>query len=284
MSVLLVPLAVFLINETTKDIFVLPSDAVSAVEGAKPCAPIKTNIVANTFTSATLDQMCTSLTQTLLPKIGSVVKTGFSSEHAQKIGGMIRSLQTAPAIRANAPLWPPEIPFSLSGLTSPEGMTLVFGVKIAGNQAVVLDRIDVWSNINGNFTRTYWSRSLNDPTYSSTMGRITARVGSQIQRVWKGAKVTRQPEENLKIIVDKKISERELAVIENVLKTQLKVAPELLMLPVDVNKDGIVYATAVGKARRSDVAGRLSKELPVFQTSTLSEGPADIKVMLGAPQ
>jgi hypothetical protein len=228
--------------------------------------------------------MCTSLTQGLLPKIGAVMKTSLSGEHAQAMGTIIRGLQNVPSLRSNAPVWPPEIPFTLSGLTAPEGMNLVFGVKISGNQAVVLDRIDVWSNANGAFTRTYWSRSMNDPTYSSSLARVTARVGSQIQRVWKGAKTSIRTDDTLKILVDKKISERELAVIENVLKSQLKGSADLLISPVDVRGDGIIYATAVLKSKRSEVSARLAKELPVFQTSVLNEGPADLKVMLGAPQ
>jgi hypothetical protein len=160
-------------------------------------------------------------------------------------------------------------------------MNVVLGVKIAGSQAVVLDRIDVWSSLNGSFTRTYWSRPMNDPTYSSTMARVIARVGSQIQRVWKASRNAGPTEQNLRILVDKKISEREIAVIENVLKSQIKSFTEPLISPVEVSKDGIIYATPVGKAKRPEVVARLAKDLPVFQTTTLSEGPADIKMMLG---
>lgn len=284
MTVALIPLAVFLINETTKEIFVLPPEAARSIEGTKPCAPIKANITATTFSAATLDQMCTSLAQSLLPRVNGVMKTSLSSDHAREMAATIRSLQLAPTLRPNAPVWPPEIPFTLAGLTEPKGMNMVFGVRMNANQAVVLERIDLWSSVNKRFTRTYWSRSMNDPTYSSSLARITMRMGAQVSRAWKSQQAIKQNPDTLNLLVDKKISEREMAIIENVLKAQVKGAAESVISPAEVRKDGIIYRTSAAKSKQSEIVARLSRELPALQTRSLTEGPVDVTIMFGAPQ
>lgn len=283
MTAALIPLAMFLVNETTRDIYVLPPEAAAQIEGAKPCAPFKANITATTFSNANLDQMCTSLAQSLFPKVASVMKTTWSPEHAQSVGHVIRSLQTVPNLRADVQVWPPEIPFSLAGLTSSSGMNLVFGVKTPDKAPAVLERVDVWSSTEDRFVRTYWSRSMNDPTYSSSQARIMARVGSSIQRSWKAKSGPGDKPDVLKILVDKKISEREIAVIENVVKAYSKGAGDGSIAPVEVRKDGIVYQIAVGRARQVEIVNRLNRELPTFKSLSLADGPVDISVLMAAP-
>lgn len=283
MSAALIPLALFLINETTKDIYVLPGEAAAQIEGARPCAPIKTNIASTTFSVSTLDQFCTSVAQGLIPRVNSVVKTTWSMEHAQSVGGVIRSLQFLPNLRADVPIWPPEIPFSLAGLTTAAGMSIVVGVKTPDKQPALIERLDVWSRLDERFTRAYWSRSMNDPTYASTQARIIARMGTYIQRAWKSQPVFKEKPEMMRILVDKKISERELAVIESMIKAYSKGAPESAISPIEVRREGIVYQTFAGKNRQADILNRLSRELPAFRAQALTEGPADVSVMLATP-
>lgn len=283
MSAVLVPLAMFLVNETTKDVYVLPPEAAASIEGAKPCAPLKASIAATTFTAAMLDQLCTVTAQGLLPKINSQFKTSWSVEHAQSVGQAIRALQTLPNLRPDAPVWPPEIPFSLSGLTSSTGMSVVIGVKTPDKQPAIVERIDAWSSADERLTRAYWSRSMNDPTYSFSHTRVVGRMGLIIQRAWKGQSKPIQRIETLKVLVDKKISEREIALIENVVKAYTKGAGDNPIAPVEVRKDGIVYQTAAGRVRLNDIVTRLQRDLPAFKSQALADGPADISVMLPAP-
>ncbi|MEN9809326.1 MAG: hypothetical protein RLZZ488_893 [Pseudomonadota bacterium] len=283
MSAFLVPLAMFLINETTKDVYVLPPEAAANIEGAKPCAPLKATIAATTFTAAMLDQLCTVTAQGLLPKISSQTKTSWSVEHAQTVGQAIRSLQSLPNLRSDAPAWPPEIPFSLSGLTSSSGMSVVIGVKTPDKQPAIIERIDAWSNVDDRLTRAYWSRSMNDPTYAFSQPRIIGRMGLFIQRAWKGQSKSNQRIETLKVLVDKKISEREIALIESVVKAYAKGAGDNPIAPVEVRKDGIVYQTAAGRVRLNDIVARLQRDLPAFKSQALADGPADISIMLSSP-
>lgn len=284
MSSSLVPLAIFLLNETTKDIYVLPPEAAVQIEGARPCAPIKTNITAATFFSSTLDQMCTSVAQSLLPRVNSMFKISLSTDHATAVGAAIRALQTVPGLRNEAPVWPPEIPFTLSGLTSSSGMNILIGVRTADKQAAILERIDVWSSLNDRLTRTYWSRSLNDPTYSSVPSRILTRVSTSIQRAWKKQSSIAENQEALRIIIDKKVSERELTVIENILKAHGKRSEEIVFFPTEVRPEGIVYQTSVKKSKLFAVVGQLARELPTFRSQSLDKNPVNISVMSASSQ
>ncbi|NBW80497.1 hypothetical protein EBR21_01970 [bacterium] len=283
MSAALLPLAMFLINESTRDIYVLPPEAAEKLPGVKPCAAINSNISATVFSPATLDQMCTSLAQGLLPKVNSVTKTNWSVDSAKVIGSAILALQSAPGLRTEAPVWPPEIPFSMAGLTSTNGMNLVVGIKIADKVPALVERVDVWSNIEGRFTRVYWSRSMNDPTYTSSQTRIIQRVGSYISRAWKSQSLLADKPETLKLLVDKKISEKEMAIVESVLKAYSKGASEVSVSPTEVRKDGIIFRTSTNKSKQAEVVARLARELPALKTQAVNDGSIDVSVMLSAP-
>lgn len=278
----LIPLAIFLLNETTNDLYVLPPEAASQVDVARPCAPMKATITAMTFSASTLDQMCTQLAQNLVPKVNALIKTQFSVEHAQAIGKAIRALQTAPGLRSELSVWPPEIPFSLSGLTASEGMTLFFGVKPADKQATSIERVDIWSNIEGRFSRAYWSRSMHDPMYLSPQSRILSRVTSFIQRTWKTQTkaIEKDKSKVLRILVDKKISDKELNTIESVVRASTKGAIDNALSPVEVRKDGIIYQTLAAKAKQDDIVARLARELPTFRTQVIEDDAVDVSVLL----
>ncbi|NBO39446.1 hypothetical protein EBU99_12785 [bacterium] len=280
----LVPLAMFLVNETTRDIYALPAEAAARIEGAKPCASIRTNITATEFSVASLDQMCASLAQGLLPKINSTVKTTWSSEHGAEIGGLIRSLQNLPSLRREAQVWPPEIPFTLSGLSRPVGMTVVFGVKVIDKQPVLLERVDLWSQVDGRFLRNYWSRSIHDPTRSAPVAKVLQRVGSNLQRLRKGSATPPVRQESIRVLVDKKISERELASLENVIKALGKGTADTNLVPIDVRKEGLVYQTQIARSKLDDVVGRLQRELPAFKAESVEEGPFDVRLVIAAPR
>jgi hypothetical protein len=281
-----VSLAMFLINETTKEIYTLPAEADGKLSWAKPCAPFKTTITASTFSSATLDQMCTSLAQSLLPRISGVLKTTWSNELMRTNGTTIYNLQSAPVLRSDAQLWPPEIPFSLTGLTAVNGMNIVVGVKIPEKTPATLERIDVWSNLDGKFTRVYWSRAINDPTYRADLPRITQWIGGQIQRAWKSSPTPAATETvgKISLLVDKKISEKDLTTIENVVRSSVKGASASALWPIEVRKTGILYQTLLDKSKQSEIAKKLIRELPAYRVQKNSEDSADLSLMLTLPQ
>lgn len=280
----IVPLAMFLINESTRDVFVMPGEAASRIEGAKPCASLRTNVAATEFTAASLDQMCALLAQGMLPKISTTLKTTWSSEHAAKVGGVIRGLSGFGYIRNEAQVWPPEIPFSIAGLSQPQGVSVVFGVKVAEKRPVLLERVDTWAQVDGRFVRSYWSRSVHDPAYYAPLTKVLQRAGASFQRSWRAPDVSPAKQESVRILVDKRISERELVLMETVVKAFIKGAAETPLIPVDVRKDGIVYQTQVAKPRITELIARLGKDLPAFKTQTLSEGPFDLSLLVAAPR
>lgn len=280
----LVPIAMFLINETTRDVYVLPAEAASRIEGAKPCASIKLNIVVSEFSASSLDQMCASLAQGMLPKISSVVKTTWSTDHATRVGGIIKNLGSLSGVRRDPQVWPPEVPFTVSGLSQPQGVSVVFGVKVFEKQPVLLERVDAWAQVDGRFLRSYWSRAIQDPTNSSTVLKIMQRIGISFQRSWRAPSAPAPNQEALRVLVDKKISERELASLESVVKAFSKGVAETHLVPVDVSKDGILYQTKIPRGKIQEVVARFSKEIPALKAQTMNDGPVDISLAVSAPR
>ena len=280
----LIPLAMFLLNEATRELYVLPPEAAVRVEGSKPCAPIKANITATEFSASTLDQMCAFLSQSLLPKISPLTKAFWSSEHANRIGTMIRQWGVMGGVRSEAQVWPPDVPFGILGLNQPRGISVVFGVRAVEKQAALLERVDVWSQVDGRFLRSYWSRSIYDPTNLQPATRAIHRVGTGFQRAWKSPSAPEARQELLRLLVDKRISERELASLESVIKGFSKSAPDIQLVPIDVRKDGILYQTQIPRGKVQDVISKLSKDLPVLRAQATAEGPVDISLVLAAPR
>jgi hypothetical protein len=213
-----------------------------------------------------------------------VVKTTWSSEHAVKIGGMIQGLTAFGHLRNESQVWPPEVPFSIVGLNQPQGVSVVFGVKVAEKRPVQLERVDAWSQVEGRFLRSYWSRSIHDPAYYAPISKVLQRIGSSFQRAWRGPTAPAAKQDFLRILVDKRISERELAALESVVKTFNKGAAETQLIPIDVRKDGIVYQTRVPKPKAQEVTARFGKDLPALRAQALGEGPVDISLTVAAPK
>lgn len=280
----LVPIAMFLINETTRDIYVLPAEAASRIEGAKPCASIKLNVAVPVFYASSLDQMCASLAQGMLPKISSVVKTTWSTDHATRVGGIIKNLASLRGVRREPQVWPPEVPFTVSGLSQLQGVSVVFGVRVSEKQAALLERVDAWAQVDGRFLRSYWSRSIQDPTNSSTVVKILQRIGSSFQRSWRAPSAPPPNQEALRILVDKKISERELASLETVVKAMSKGVADTHLVPVNVDKNGIRYQTNIPRGKIQEVVARFSKEIPALKAQIMNDGPVDISLTVAAPR
>lgn len=280
----LVPLAIFLLNETTRDLYVYPQEAASQIESARPCASMKTNVTLTDFTSSSLDQMCAALGQSLLPKLNSVVKTQWSLEHAGVIGGLVRVFSGLPTVRKDAHAWPPEMPYTMTGLSVPSGISAVFGVKVSEKGIAFLERVDLWSQVDNRFLRTYWSRSTQDPTNSWSLARIFQRVGNGFQRSWKSQPVGQLRAEHVRILIDKRMSERELTALEGIVKSMVKGNFDSVLVPVAVRSDGIVYQTPVPRVKNQELADRVTKDLPVYRSQLLSEGPAEVSLTLAAPR
>jgi len=280
----LVPLAIFLLNETTRDLYVFPQEAASQIESARPCASMKANVTLTDFTSASLDQMCASLGQGLLPKLNAAVKTQWSLEHAGVIGGLVRVFAGLPTVRKDAGVWPPEMPYTMTGLSVPNGISAVFGVKVSEKGIALLEHVDLWSQADNRFLRTYWSRSTQDPTNTWPMSRILQRVGNAFQRAWKSQPAGPLHTETIRVLIDKRMSERELTVFEGIVKGMIKGNAESVLVPVAVKGEGIVYQTPIPRSKNQELADRVTKELPVYRSLLSGEGPAEVSLMLAVPR
>jgi hypothetical protein len=270
----------FLLNEATRELYVLPAEAASKFEGAKPCVSIRNTFSSPIFSSQTLDQMCAYLAQQTLPRLTRSLKTTWSSDHGAKVGMTIRNLVERGNSRENAPIWPPDIPFSVAGLSQMSGVVVLFGVKAVEQQQASLERVDVWALHNGLFKRTYWSRSIHDPTRFLDSAKVIQRLGSQIRRTWAASPPALDSSDKIKILVDKKVSERELSMLETIVSSFAKSKTEILLSPIGVQKDGIVFQTLVGRDKIQELQSKLSSDLSGYKLEAINDGTVDISMKL----
>lgn len=275
-AVALVPLTMFLLNETTRELYVLPAEAAAKFDGVKPCVSIRNTFGSPVFSRQTLDQMCAYLAQQTLPRLTSSIKTTWSSEHGAKVGMTIKNLIERGTSRENAPVWPPNLPFSVAGLSQVTGAVVLFGVKAIDQQQATLERVDVWAQQDGEFKRTYWSRSMNDPTRFFDSAKVLRRVGSQIRRTWSSQSTASERHDGIQIIVDKKISEREFSLLESIIGSFARLKLQSALTPVGVRKEGIIFKTAVGRDKMQELQGRLSRDFSGYKSEPVSDGSADL--------
>lgn len=281
-TTVLLPLTMFLLNEATRELYVLPAEAATKFEGVKPCVSIRNTFGNPVFSSQTLDQMCAYLAQQTLPRLTGSIKTKWSSDHGARVGMIIKNLIERGNSRESAPVWPPDIPFSVAGLSSVAGVVVLFGVKAVEQQQATLERVDVWAHHNGQFKRTYWSRSMNDPARFLDSAKAIRRLGSQIRRTWATKSEAPDSANKIRIMVDKKISERELSVLESIVGSFVKVKAESFLSPIGVRKDGIVFQTLVARDKTQDLQGRLSRELSGYSLEQVSDESVDFFLKLSA--
>jgi hypothetical protein len=277
-TAVLVPLTMFLLNEATRELYVLPAEAAGKFEGAKPCVSIRNTFGSPNFSSQTLDQMCAYLAQQTLPRLTSSIKTTWSSDHGAKVGMTIRNLVERGNSREAAPVWPPDIPFSVAGLSQMAGVVVLFGVKAVEQKQATLERVDVWAQYNGQFKRTYWSRSINDPTRFLDSAKVIQRMGSQIRRTWASTAAPVDTVNKIKILVDKKISERELSMLESIVSSIAQVKSGIFLSPIGVQKDGIVFQTPVELDKAQELQGKLTRDFSGYKLETISDGSVDFSL------
>lgn len=275
-TAVLVPLTMFLLNESTRELYVLPAEAAAKFEGAKPCVSIRNTFGSPVFSAQTLNQMCAYLAQQTLPRLTSSIKTTWSSDHGAKVGMTIRNLIERGNLRESAPVWPPELPFSVAGLSQLPGAVVLFGVKAIEQQQAILERVDVWANHDGQFKRTYWSRSIHDPNRFQDSARVIQKVGAQIRRTWAASASASASADSIQVLVDKRVSERELSLLESVVSSFAQGKEKDTLSPVAVRKDGIVYRAFVGRDKLQELQGKIARDFPGFKVESLADGTADL--------
>lgn len=279
-TAVLVPLTMFLLNESTRELYVLPAEAAAKLEGAKPCVSIRNTFGNPVFSAQTLNQMCAYLAQQTLPRLTSSIKTTLSSDHGAKVAMTIRNLIERSNARESAPVWPPDLPFSVAGLSQLPGAVVLFGVKAIEQQQAILERVDVWANLDGQFKRTYWSRSIQDPNRFQDPARVIQKLGVQIRRTWaapaSASASASASSDSIQVLVDKRVSGRELSLLESVVSSFAQGKAKATLSPVAVRKDGIVYRTYVGRDKLQELQGKIARDFPGFKVESLADGPADL--------
>jgi hypothetical protein len=275
-SKLAIPTAVLVLNEQTKETFVLPAEGL-------PSQPV--SMSASTERSPeflfyqgvlpspnAIMKDVNSLQTTLSERAGlfwhasrkklSSLNVQLSAPFAESA---MRFLTSSAALAATSSeprsVWPPALPMSASTLSGQEGLLLVFTVRGA-DKTSVLEKVDYLRfQATEGMTRVYWSRSMNDPTLAETPAQAIDKVGASLIRNLKAGKPQEISAAHARIVVDKKVGDRDLLSVESLLKS-FSVSGEFVLVPYEVTKADIRYQTPLKSDQSSRIVERINKTVP----------------------
>jgi hypothetical protein len=154
--------------------------------------------------------------------------------------------------------WPFALPWSLSTLYDNPGVVSVFVVRSA-DKAGVLEKMEVSGQSGAVFTRQYWSRSLNDPTYLEAPYKILDKVSMGFLRVAKQKRPSAR-KGTVDFVIDKAVSERDVIALENLIRP-FALGHEHLLMPVLVDAKGVRYNSPMGLDNVPKMMERLERGL-----------------------
>ena len=270
----LIPYTSFLIDEKNRSIYVTPAKALGrfAVErtGAlpngfqlKPAAARATKPSQDPFVNSTdtpLDERATLFSQRVLvalqnPKL--VTRPSWTSD-------ILKFVFTSTEMDSSDPqengkrIWPLRLPWTFSTLYNNPGIVSVFVVR-SDDRAGVLEKAEIVGFSGAHFTRQYWSRAQNDPTYQDQPSKVLDRISAAFVRAAKQKKPFSRPE-NLEIFVDKSVSERDIVLIEAQIRP-FALGHEHLLIPKSVDGQGVRYTTPLPRDQSARIRERMAKAL-----------------------
>lgn len=267
-SVLTVPLAALLIDERTNDIFVLPPEAAVKVQGKVNNFSVKPGKYSKTPDPLhrELDSVETQLSDRLGSFAAAVTKrmTGLTFEYNTTWAeNALQFVNDSFSLRAFSTLkqlpWPPASGLAASTLKSDEGALFVFTVR-SSDKTGILEKADLIRIRSSGHTRSYWSRHLNDPTQKETVPLVLDKLSAHYVKQQR-LKLPMFNETKLRLIVDRKVSERDVAKIEDALRS-ISLGGDFLLVPYEVNKNDIRYNTPVEFSRQERLIAKINKDIP----------------------
>lgn len=256
-----------LIDEHSGDAFVLPPDSTVGIlqrtnekyhihpgKFANQANPTDT-VLASTET--TLAERVGLYTAALQKRLGSA-ELDFNKTWSAQV---INFLQEATGVgqMTRATLWPPPISLGESTLNGEDGFVFVFVVR-GSDKSSVLDKVDLMRLRGSRFTRSYWSRNLNDPTQKEPVAKILDKVTTHFIKQYKSV-IPKKEDGKIHFVFDKKVSDRDVAKIEAVLRPAA-LGWDILLVPYEVNKTDIRYTSPVEARKLNKVIARINKEVP----------------------
>lgn len=255
-------LAALLIDESSQQVFVLPvpravggvasagwvaGDPFPQSKGADP------KILVESVSNPLAQRLgaYAELAKRALPPVSwdsglSYEVVGFLQE-LRKFSGSIK--------RENSGFWPPVIPLTLMDLSRWEGIVLIFGVQTARHG---LEKVDFMRVSQGELTRVYWSRTIDDPVrFRSTAEVITDLTQRFVDQV-RGKLRKPIPGDRLILAVDQRISEIDLTAVQKVVQDLLQ-DRDAPLVPIDVSGGEVRYRSELARSQEVTLFDALGK-------------------------
>lgn len=284
-------LATLLVDEKSREVYVLPPEAVAALQGAQDAQGGQgTQISRGAFvfkagvartgkvTEVDVNSQSTPLAervgvfaQAALMKMTQGPAMFYNADWARQVleflGTAATTVTSAQAEQRST--WPPALAFSASPLAQGRGYVLVFSVRNA-EKSGALEKLDFLRFSEGHTTRSYWSRHVNDPTLQESAFKAIEKVAGHFKRQQKLA-LPEVSETSLRLIVDKKVGEKDLVAIEGILKAMA--GGDVLLLPYEVTRADVRYATPVQTSKLGKVVEKIRAGVPgVYARAVPGEG------------
>lgn len=173
---------------------------------------------------------------------------------------ILEAKETRGQAGAKTQLWPPFGGISASTLKPHAGIVMVFTTKGA-DKAAIIEKVDIIRlKGGGQHNRSFWSRNLNDPTRKEQPNKIFEKVSSHFLKQARST-LPATSDNKVRLIVDKKVSDRDLAAIENIFRP-VALGADIVFVPYEVNKADIRYHTGVETSRAAKLVARINKDVP----------------------
>lgn len=154
--------------------------------------------------------------------------------------------------------WPLPLSTINANLPANGGAVFIFTVRSA-DKAGVLEKVDFLKFGEKHPTRTFWTRHLHDPTYKEQPAKIFERVYAYYQKS-SSFKAPDPVQSAIKLIIDRRVSDKDVAALESILKSFAKGA-DITMMPVEVTRDDFRYSTPVDPSNIERVASKINVDL-----------------------
>ena len=261
-----VPFAALLIDEKSHDVYVYPPEAVpqSEQEGSyyhfKPASA--SNIKPTEFQLSSLESSlpdrATVFASLTLSKLSSL-RVHSNVAWAREVVVFLEGAGKLQTVRAQNRPWPPSVTLAASPLLQKQGVVAVFTVRNS-EKSGILEKLDLARFAQGHLIRSYWSRSIQDPALTEKVPKVFERMTTHFLKQIKSPKIQNH-DGVIRLIVDKKVPEKELAAVEGILRSYV-VGNDNILVPYEVTRADVRYFTPVVNTRIDRLLDRIKKDVP----------------------
>jgi len=174
---------------------------------------------------------------------------------------------------------PFNINYNSSSLINLSGAIFIFCVSTE-NSMLKLNKVDLIKFQSNTVYRSYWSRNINDVLSEENAQKILDKALASFQKSFKQKEIEISSD-NVIIVLDKKITDKEIIIIENIIKNINSQIFDYLLLPLNVDKNNIKYQTAVNKKQINIFLEKLKIQLSNTKVKNITNNLGMIQLSIG---